>query len=362
MGGNGSPLMARASLNIFLVIAIIVGIIAVISIIYIISKIIHNYFNSPQYLEKQRRRPTTAKDINGVVKQCALTKEEREVLSKLCKANPSPNVKYLLLDLSLLEQYLKDLFLEFKERNDENSKSALFSLRTKIRRAYVPPEAVTSSRKIAVGTTLTYTVSQGVHYKLKLVEKQMDSITLDIPAAMTERGEKPAALSKLTFIFEQANGAPYLMDTRVVRYQLGKQRQEQMIVMHSDQISPLQKRQNERIEMQQDCQFASVSVSKTGEGKNAAIEYKPSASLHTGTLLDVSTGGCRLLVNIPIKAEQFIYVKGQFNQRDEDSAIGTILRTTRRQDDGKFLLHIKFVKISQATVNRIQAAACGYDN
>lgn len=361
MGGNGSPLMARAQLNIFLVIAIIVAIIAVIALIYLISKAIHNYFNSPQYLEKQRMRPTSAKDVAAVSKQCALTREEHAVLAKLCKNNPSPNVKYLLLDLSLLEQYLQDEFLELKEKNDENGKTALFTMRAKIRRAYVPPEAVTSSRKIAVGTALTYTVSQGVHYKLTLVEKQMDSMTLDIPLAMTERGEKPAVLSKITLIFEQANGTPYLMDTRVVRYQLGKQRQEQMIVMHSDQISPLQKRQNERIEMQQECQFSSVAVTKSGEGKNATVDYKPSTSMHTGTLLDVSTGGCRLMVNIPIKAEQHIYVKGQFNKRDDDEAIGTILRTTRRQDDGKFLLHIKFVKISQATVNRIQATACGYD-
>ena len=361
MDGSGSPLLARAQLNMFLVIAIIVVVFATLAVIYLISRIIHNYFNSPQYLEKQRRRPTTAKDVSAVAKQCALTKKEHAMLTKVCKTAPSVNIKYLLLDLTMLEQCLREEFLELKSKDDEDGKTVLFSLRTKIRHTYVPPDSVTSSRKISVGTRLTYTASQGVHYKLTLVEKQMDSITLDIPAAMSERGEKPPSLSKVTFIFEQANGTPYLMDTRVMRYQLGKQRQEQMIVMHSDQISPLQKRQNERIEMQQECQFASVTVTKTGEGKNETVTYKPSDTMHNGMLFDVSTGGCRLLVNIPIKAEQYIYVKGRFNHRDEDAATGIILRTTRRQDDGKYLLHIKFVAISTETVNRIQATACGYD-
>ncbi|MCH5288380.1 MAG: PilZ domain-containing protein [Treponema sp.] len=358
MDGSGSPLLARAQLNIFLVIALIVAVFATLTIIYLVYKAIHNYLNSPQYLEKQRRRPTTAKDISAIAKQCALTKVEHVMLTKLCKANPSVNVKYMLLDLTMLEQYMRDEFLELKEKGDENGKTALFSMREKIRHAYAPPETVTSSRKISVGATLTYTAAQGVHYKLTVAEKQMDSITLDIPRAMSERGEKPPTLSKITFVFEQANSTFYLMDTRVVRYQLGKQRQEQMIVMHSDQISPLQKRQNDRIEMQQECKFASVALIKNDDNTST---YKPSNSMHNGTLLDVSTGGCRLLVNIPIKADQLIYVQGHFNNRDDDSAIGTILRTTRRQDDGKFLLHIKFVDISQATMNRILATTCGYD-
>ena len=75
--------------------------------------------------------------------------------------------------------------------------------------------------------------------------------------------------------------------------------------------------------------------------------------------MDVSTGGCRITTNMPIKPEQFIYIRGKLNAQDEDVVIGTIVRTTKRLD-GLFILHIRFVKIAREVENRIQALVCQY--
>lgn len=358
-GGSGSPIVARTQVNLLLVIAILVSIIVVIVIIYLISKAIRDYHNSPAYFEKKRLRPTSSGDISEIARQCKLVRDERDVLQQICHKTPSPNILYTVHDLEAMEKLFKKEFDDLDQKGDENSKTFLFSLRSKIRKNYMPPEEMTSSRKIDIGTRMTYTVSRGIHHKLTYVNKTQDVMILNLPQFMVERNEKPATLSRILLVFELASGSPYQMETRVVRYQLGSHGEEQMIVMHSDQIIPLQKRQVERIEMQEDCDFSSVIVTTVKEGKNSHIEYKMSSTIHKGILLDVSAGGCRLVVNIPIKAEQFINISGRLNTRDVDSAIGTILRTTKRED-GKFILHIKFVKIDPPTVNRIQAKACGY--
>ncbi len=358
-GGSGSPVLARNQLNIFLVIALILGVIAVLTVIYVISKIISNYHKSPQYLEKKRQRPSSNSDINEISNYAHLSKEEHALLSRLCKDNPSPNIIYAVQDLTYINDILKNLFEKIDSEANEKAKTVLFSLRTKIFRAYTPPEELTSSRKIDVGTKMTYTASHGVHYRLLYVERTPDAMIINLPQNIIERNERPAPLSKISLIFEAASGAPYQMETRVVRYQRNGRNEEQMVVMHSEQIAPLQRRQVERIEMHEACAFASVSVSTLQEGKENKIVYKPSATMHKGLLLDVSAGGCRLVTNIPIKAEQFIYISGKLNTKNEDSAIGTILRTTKR-DDGNFILHIKFVKIEQDVVNRIQSVAIGY--
>ncbi len=358
-GGSGSPLLARTQVNIFLVIAILLVIIAALSVIYIISRLISNYHKSPQYLEKKRNRPTSNSDINEVVIYAHLIKDEKDLLQKICKETPSPNILYALQDLNYVNGLLKDMFAKLDAENNEKGKTNLFSLRRKLIHAYTPPEEMTSSRKIDVGTKMTYTASHGVHYRLLYFERTPDSMIINLPQNITERNERPAPLSRITLIFEAASGAPYQMETRVVRYQQNGRGDDQMVVMHTEQISPLQRRQVERLEMHEQCEYSSVSVSTVQNGKENQIAYRPSATMHKGLLLDVSAGGCRLVTNIPIKAEQFIYISGKLNTRDEDSAIGTILRTTRR-DDGNFILHIKFVKIEPDVVNRIQSVAIGY--
>ncbi len=358
-GGSGSPVLARSQLNIFLVIALILGVITFLSIIYVISKLISNYHRSPQYLEKKRRRPTSNSDINEISRYSHLSKEEHAILSRLCKENPTPNILYAVQDLSYINEILKALFLKLCVEANEKAKTALFGLRTKLIRAYTPPEEMTSSRKIDIGTKMTYTASQGVHYRMVYTERTPDALILNLPQNIIERNHCPAPLSKISLIFEASSGAPYQMETRVVRYQKNGRNEEQMVVMHSEQIAPLQRRQVERIEMHETCAFSSVATSTVQEGKENKTVYKPSQNMHQGLLLDVSAGGCRLVTNIPIKAEQFIYISGKLNTKDEDSAIGTILRTTKRED-GNFILHIKFVKIEADVVNRIQSVAVGY--
>lgn len=359
-GGSGSPLLARAQVNIFLVIAIFLVIIAALSFIYLISKIITNYHKSPQYLEKKRQRPTSSSDVTAVARTAHLTRDERDLLLRVCREHPSPNILYAVQDLTYINGILKDSYAKIREENNEKALSALFSLRTKMYRTYTPPEEMTSSRKIDIGTKMTYTASHGIHYRMMYVERTPDAMVINLPQNIIERNERPAPLSKISLIFEAASGAPYQVETRVVRYQRNGRNEEQMVVMHSEQITPLQRRQVERIEMHEPCAFASVSVSTVQNGKENQIVYKPSATMHKGLLLDVSAGGCRLVTNIPIKAEQFIYISGKLNTRDEDCAIGTILRTNKRED-GNFILHIKFVKIEQDVVNRIQGVAIGYD-
>ena len=59
---SGSPLQARLEVNVFMVILILIAIIVVVAFIYVISRLITNYTNSPEYIEKKKNRPTSHKD------------------------------------------------------------------------------------------------------------------------------------------------------------------------------------------------------------------------------------------------------------------------------------------------------------
>lgn len=131
-----------------------------------------------------------------------------------------------------------------------------------------------------------------------------------------------------------------------------------MITVHTDKIVPLKKRQAERIEIQSPCTF--YSVKKTAGGDKDNPHYEVSEKEHEGTLEDVSMGGCRVITTLPIKSGQLLSIKGEMNKKDTDTAIGEIVRTTKRVDNN-FILHVRFIKIETAVKNKIQAVACGYE-
>ena len=356
---NGSPIDARNQLNPITLIVVVLIIFVVLFGVYLIAKVITDYKKSAAYLERQKQKPTKIDAVNETAKIAHLLKEERDLLWRICKKHPTPNLRFLLRDPTTLEPFFREEFDYLDETDNEKGKSFLFSLRHKIRDFFTPTENMNSSRKIAVDTELTYTASRGVHYKLKLIEKQPDTLVLSLPKAMIDRNDIPKPLEKIQLIFIHKSGNAFQMDTRVVRYQADKTGSQQMFVTHSENIVSLQRRQMERMDIEQPCLFASVTVKTIDAGKNSKIEYTPSENQHKGTLLDISTGGCRITTTMPIKPEQFIFIRGKLNAHDEDVAIGTIIRTTKRLD-GLFILHIRFVKIELAVENRIHALVCNY--
>lgn len=356
---SGSPLKARLEVNVFSVMLILLAIIFVIAAIYIISKVVTNYLNSPAYLEKKKNRPTSVKDLNELSAHCSLVKEEKDVLSLISKNHKTPNIKYIVRDYNIMSEFFKEQFKIFDRVNDEVGKTNLFNLQKKIFKTYRQQSLIKNSKNIADQTVFTFTLAKGFHHKLKMAENTSESMVLTLPPTLKQE-ELPKALEKVNFIFELEDGTPYNLETRVVRYQNGKDNENQMVVVHSDKVSPLQKREQARAELNIPCKFHSVKVVVEGSGKTEKINYIPSEKAYEGILEDISTGGCRLIATLPIKAEQHIFIEGQFNGKQLDNAVGTIVRTTKRSD-GIYILHIKFIKIDVKVTNRIQAMVYKFD-
>ena len=159
------------------------------------------------------------------------------------------------------------------------------------------------------------------------------------------------------FVYKNSN--PYNLETRVVRYQKGKNNTDLLVCSHTDKITPLQKRMAPRMDLNIVCDFSSVKVEKSINHKKEITNYIPSDKMHGGILADVSAGGCRIFTRLPIKAEQHIFIKGHLDGKNDASAIGIILRTTKNKKD-EYILHIKFLEITESTINSINTAACGY--
>ena len=355
---TGSPLAARLNLNIFAVLIVALVIAIVLAALYFLFKKLEEYKLSPEYAAKQKNHATRNSEIQDTAKRANLNKEEKDVLHSIFKKHPLPNIIYAVKDVELMETYLREVFEGFNVINDEDGKAALFRVRSKLAKVFASPQPIKNSRLIPVETEFTYTPSQGIHYKFKLNNLTPEEMLIGIPEELPN-DEKPEILSKISLVFIYKKSAPYNLEARVVRYQKDKNNQEVVVCGHTDRIFPLQKRMAPRIEIHMDCEFSSVKVQVTKKGKNESTDYFPSDKMHAGVLEDVSSGGCRIVTDLPIKAEQYMFIRGPLDGQNEHTAIGKILRTTQNKN-GKFILHIKYEEIELKLSNRINAIACGY--
>lgn len=356
---SGSPLTARLEFNFsafFFVVAIIVVFIVIIGLI---TRYLRIYRDSAAYLEKRKNAPTKTKDIVEVSKKAKLSKTEYDYLSYLIKLYKIPNLKYFLKDPKNIDSYLKEQYKLLDKDMNELGKTTLFNLRTKLFKTFGNQILIKNSRLIPLGTYLTFTPSQGIHYQFLLSESNQEELYLTLPSNFIQPDEKPAILSKIDLIFVHKDSSPYKLETRVIRYQKGKNNSDLIVCTQSDKITLLPKRESERIELMKPCVFCHAKTSQNNQ--NNYDLYIPSEQKHNGTLADISAGGCRILTNLPIKSGQYIFIEGPLDNKNLDKALGIIVRTSQTKYN-TFVLHVKFLKITEKTKNSISAITSNYKN
>ena len=218
---TGSPLAARLNLNIFAVLIVALVIAIVLAALYFLFKKLEEYKLSPEYAAKQKNHATRNSEIQDTAKRANLNREEKDVLHSIFKKHPLPNIIYAVKDVELMESYLKEVFDGYNVINDEDSKAALFRLRSKLAKTFGSPQPIKNSRLIPAETEFTYTPSRGIHYKFKLNNISPEEMLIGIPDELPN-DEKPEILSKISLVFIYKKSSPYNLEARVVRYQKDK--------------------------------------------------------------------------------------------------------------------------------------------
>ena len=316
--------------------------------------------NSPEWIAKQKNKPTKQKHLDEIVKTYALTKDERTVLWEMCRRPGVPNILYLVHDEKNLDNLFREYYAELAETGDEQLISTFFALKLKFERAQAAAAAINSSKSIPNGTILTYITPDLRRYIFPLLKNAAEGLYLQIPHALSLPTGKPMALTKVKLLFTLPSGVNYEMNTRILRYQTGFSGLAEMVVTHSTDIKAHTERHAKRYTINQKIVFSAVKITaqKTETGEN--IQYEPLEHRYPGMMIDISGGGCKLVSKLPIKKDQHIWLEFQVTDEQVEHAIGLIVKTNRNPYANEFNLHIKFIKISQDAQNRILARVYEY--
>ena len=91
---TGSPLAARQTALPYTVMAgALIGI-GILFLLWLLWKILQKRKESPEYIEAQKNRPTTLKDIQALAKKISLTRQEALLLFNICIRYKAKNIYY----------------------------------------------------------------------------------------------------------------------------------------------------------------------------------------------------------------------------------------------------------------------------
>lgn len=357
MDATGSPLAARQTALPYTVMAFALVGIGVLFLLWIVWKILQKRKESPEYIEAQKNRPTTIKDVQALTKKISLTRQEALLLYNICFRQKARNIYYLWNDEEYLDGLLREEFLRLRQKNAESDVYEVFKLKSRLERIERMQHSIPSSHNIPEGETLTLPATGGRFYSFKIRKNDQDSLVLEVPKNLEGTEFCPKPLDKIVMTYMTKRGTQYVLSSRVIRFQHGAGGVHEMVINHSNAVSMQNRRQWKRINIGNKCLFSAVEE-KTG--RRGEVTYSPKENKYEGTLADVSAGGCMIKTQLPIKRDQKLWIKINIPERGEFEAYGLIVSAQKNNETNEFALHISFIEIDEKDRNDIFAFVYNY--
>lgn len=356
-GATGSPLAARQTALPYTVMAAALIGLGVVFLLWLLWRIWQKRKESPEYIEAQKNRPTTIKDIQALAKKISLTRQEALLLLNICLKQKARNIFYLWNDDEYINGLFREEFLRLRQKGAESDINELFMLRTRLEKISNSLKNIPSSHNIPEGQSLSLPASGGRVYKFKIVKNDQDSMTLEMPPNFEGTEFQPKPLDKIVMTFMSKRDILYVLSTRVIRFQHGSGGNGEMVIRHSSAVSMQNRRQYKRVNVGNQCSFSAVEE-KTG--KRGEVSYAPKENKYEGKLADISAGGCMIQTKLPIKRDQKLWIRISLPDKPEFEAIGLIVSAQKNNETEVFSLHISFIEIPPESKNDIFAFVYKY--
>lgn len=359
--GSGSPLEARVAHrgDIAIIIILLIIVAAVLGIAFFIWLKAKTYYQSEQYLEKERSRKTKLKDVQKLAKANNLTQEDINIIWEVCRLTDANNILYSIKSNKEVNELFHTAYDIMKQQNlfTDEKMNAFFSTLFKLEMIVAQTKKVLSTRQIPAGCVVFFISNEGEQYPFTVTQNQKDFFTAEIPEFIYKSPRRPELLTRSRFTFRTSDGLSYNLVTRIIRYNEGNDGKFYMVISHSEQLECQAQRHFKRDFFESQCSFKAVKVNENP--KKGEETYSLSDKSYQGKLTNISAGGCCIQTDLPIKEKQYIGVNLP-ESGIEETIIG-IIRRTRKLPTGRLALHIQFIQISLKTKNRIHTLVYKYE-
>lgn len=294
-------------------------------------------------------------------KKMGLSKEQTGLLESIIRKREIKNPFVMLNNSRTFDRALKTELEELKiaedldEQTREHRKLKIFKIKQLVeQRSRNKGEGLSSTKQFHIGEEITLTLPGNVRYKTAVTSKLSDFFCVD-PPVDKDGNEVPVNKDlNISVTAFRGGNAMVVFPSQTLGY-LKTRRYRSLRIKHSSQGKTVHNRRHRRKPVKKPVYCYPVTVITHGKGKKARREAKVLKQKRiSGTLQDLSPGGCCIQSRGPMKAGSLLQMQFEPHQGDTILVLGKVVRM---EDQGRYggLMHIMFTRASSASINAINA-------
>ena len=294
--------------------------------------------------------------------EAGFTDSESDFLEEYARKLGTTNPAAVFSGRTQLDSFMRSAFKYIERHADteesaEENKKKLFALREALGMRLSSGTPIRSTRKLQARTPLSIVTSKDANYSSILLNNETKALYVEPALDAFGQPIKFSWLSKVTVYFYTGNHIGYSFKTRSGGM-VNMDGRTLLALYHSDKVTPLPSRRNQRRESRLSCHFYLLHVRAVKDRGKIVKNIQVEKAAVAGVLIDLSAGGVSMQTMSPVKAGEFIKLVFDLGNGNR-MAYASVVRTNRLRTGTS--MHLKFVRISRKTINEILAYVYGYD-
>ena len=235
------------------------------------------------------------------------------------------------------------------EEEKHNRLSVLFSTRN-ILESNVSG-GLTSTRQLKDDIRILLTIGKD-RYDLPILSASGEHLAVECPKNALGSLIKFQRGSRVSIMLFTRSNKGFACESRIIGHST-VHGQNAVLLAHSNQLRFLSKRRFRRRQTVIATNLFLVYIEGSGRKKRLVVDKRRL----TGSIADVSVGGCSIKIKAPIQVGSRLKI--EFNQGDSSvAALGLVLRTNRTGMVS--VIHVKFLRVTKKSMNTINAFVYDY--
>ena len=289
-----------------------------------------------------------------MVRDFGLDEEQIRMLDYVFKADDVIEPEKSISTPVLLDRHFKRAYrlIEQSSKSEQETQSrlsVLFSTRNILENNMRGGISSTRELKNDLNLTLNYGKDK---INVTLINAKTEHLTVEAPKNVLGSQIKIPRGTKVNVLFFTRSNKGFSFETRVIGYS-NVNGQPVLQLAHSNHLRFLSQRRFRRRQALIACFFFLVYVEGSGKKQRLVVDKHRFA----GNITNISVGGCSIKTTAPVQVGAKFRI--EFTQGENKvTAFGQVLRTNRT--GAGTIIHVKFLKLSQKSMNTINAYAYEY--
>ncbi|MCL2374396.1 MAG: PilZ domain-containing protein [Treponema sp.] len=311
--------------------------------------------------EQVSARRFSAFTLYRIASAYGLDKGQRKLLEYVFRNDGVVDPERVMGNIPLMDRHFKRAYRSIEKRSETDDDaqerlSKLFSLRNEIESSSGSTNS--AAPRLAENTPAVLAIEKD-SYPVKVISSRGQNVVTEIPRNSLGSPIRIIKGAKVTLSFFTKSSSGFSLSGQVVG-SLTTDRGQGLQISHTGKLKRLVKRMYRRKQVSISCDLSLVNLVESYDKKTPPKLIVDSRKF-SGTILDISAGGCALKASAPIPVGSRLKISIDYDERHIIHVLGQILRANRSGVSGT-ILHVKFLKVPRRAFNAISATVYGYND